>query len=205
MTDTSPVLPRLRDEAARSSGKKVDRSRNNQLLRHPIRRLSGVTTASPPVSRHAVSDETASGWRGFVTDDEYEPAELLILCPDCAQREFGPRQLRLAPMTTVTEVDIRVPSSAIERRVPTGASPRSGPASPSWDARCLPPAGWVAASAIPTRELDRAICRKRCLRHPRRGRCIRHRRNAARGDRGRMGELPNRTAASTGHRLLDRA
>ena len=44
---------------------------------------------------HAVSDETASGWRGFLTDDEYEPAEVLILCPDCAQREFGPRQLRL--------------------------------------------------------------------------------------------------------------
>jgi hypothetical protein len=44
---------------------------------------------------HAVSDEAASGWRGFLTDDEYEPAEVLILCPECAVREFGPRQLRM--------------------------------------------------------------------------------------------------------------
>lgn len=44
---------------------------------------------------HAVSDETARGWRGFLTDNEYAPAELLILCPECALREFGPRQLRM--------------------------------------------------------------------------------------------------------------
>jgi hypothetical protein len=42
-----------------------------------------------------VSDDTARGWRSFLTDDEYEPAEVLILCPECAQREFGPRQLRM--------------------------------------------------------------------------------------------------------------
>jgi hypothetical protein len=35
------------------------------------------------------------GWRGFLTDDEYAPAEVAILCPDCASREFGPPQLRL--------------------------------------------------------------------------------------------------------------
>jgi hypothetical protein len=54
-----------------------------------------VTNCLSCVECHAVSDETASGWRGFLTDDEYEPAEVLILCPDCAQREFGPRQLRM--------------------------------------------------------------------------------------------------------------
>lgn len=43
----------------------------------------------------AVSDETARGWRGFLTDDEYEPAEVAILCPECAEREFGPCQLRM--------------------------------------------------------------------------------------------------------------
>jgi hypothetical protein len=44
---------------------------------------------------HAVSDETARGWRGFLTDNAYAPAELLILCPECALREFGPRRLRM--------------------------------------------------------------------------------------------------------------
>jgi hypothetical protein len=30
------------------------------------------------------------GWRGFLTSDEFEPAEVGILCPECAEREFGP-------------------------------------------------------------------------------------------------------------------
>jgi hypothetical protein len=34
------------------------------------------------------------GWRGFLTDDEFEPTEVAILCPDCAEREFGPRATR---------------------------------------------------------------------------------------------------------------
>ncbi len=42
-----------------------------------------------------MSDETARGWRAFLTYDEYEPAEVLILCPECALREFGPRRLRM--------------------------------------------------------------------------------------------------------------
>ncbi len=29
------------------------------------------------------------GWRGFLTDDEFGPAEVAILCPACAEREFG--------------------------------------------------------------------------------------------------------------------
>jgi hypothetical protein len=40
-------------------------------------------------------DGFCRGWRGFLTDDEYAPAEVAILCPDCAWREFGSRQLRL--------------------------------------------------------------------------------------------------------------
>ena len=42
-----------------------------------------------------MSDETARGWRGFLTDNEYAPAEVLILCPECALREFGPRRARM--------------------------------------------------------------------------------------------------------------
>jgi hypothetical protein len=29
------------------------------------------------------------GWRSYVTVDEDEPVEAIILCPDCAEREFG--------------------------------------------------------------------------------------------------------------------
>jgi hypothetical protein len=35
------------------------------------------------------------GWRAFLTDDEFEPEEVAILCPDCAEREFGPPRARL--------------------------------------------------------------------------------------------------------------
>jgi hypothetical protein len=37
----------------------------------------------------AVSDEFERGWRGFLTDEELEPAEVAILCPACSEREFG--------------------------------------------------------------------------------------------------------------------
>jgi hypothetical protein len=29
------------------------------------------------------------GWRAYLTDDEYEPAAVAILCPECSEREFG--------------------------------------------------------------------------------------------------------------------
>lgn len=29
------------------------------------------------------------GWRAYLTDDEYEPATVAILCPECSEREFG--------------------------------------------------------------------------------------------------------------------
>jgi hypothetical protein len=29
------------------------------------------------------------GWRGYLTDDEYSPAVVVILCPECSEREFG--------------------------------------------------------------------------------------------------------------------
>jgi hypothetical protein len=38
----------------------------------------------------AVTNDFERGWRGFLTDDEYEPAAVAILCPTCATREFGP-------------------------------------------------------------------------------------------------------------------
>ena len=38
---------------------------------------------------HAVTDVFERGWAAFLTDDEYEPAAVAILCPGCAEREFG--------------------------------------------------------------------------------------------------------------------
>jgi hypothetical protein len=34
---------------------------------------------------------TAAGWRAYLIDlrDEGEPLEVVVLCPDCAEREFG--------------------------------------------------------------------------------------------------------------------
>jgi hypothetical protein len=34
--------------------------------------------------------EFQRGWRGFLTDDEFSPAEVAILCPRCAEQESGP-------------------------------------------------------------------------------------------------------------------
>ena len=41
-----------------------------------------------------VGEEFERGWRGYLTDDEEGPAEVAILCPGCAEREFGPRRNR---------------------------------------------------------------------------------------------------------------
>ena len=30
------------------------------------------------------------GWHVFLTDDKEEPPEVVVLCPMCAEREFGP-------------------------------------------------------------------------------------------------------------------
>jgi hypothetical protein len=38
---------------------------------------------------HAETDVFERGWGAFLTDDEYEPAAVAILCPACAEREFG--------------------------------------------------------------------------------------------------------------------
>jgi hypothetical protein len=32
------------------------------------------------------------GWKAYLTVDEDEPAEAVVYCPDCAQREFGERE-----------------------------------------------------------------------------------------------------------------
>jgi hypothetical protein len=34
------------------------------------------------------ADEGAEGWRAYFTDDE--PKEIRTICPECADREFGP-------------------------------------------------------------------------------------------------------------------
>jgi hypothetical protein len=37
----------------------------------------------------ALTDTFERGWRGYLTDDEFQPAEVTILCPACSAREFG--------------------------------------------------------------------------------------------------------------------
>jgi hypothetical protein len=38
----------------------------------------------------ATSDVEARGWRAFLTiADEHEPEGIVVLCPECAEREFG--------------------------------------------------------------------------------------------------------------------
>ena len=31
----------------------------------------------------------SAGWRAYLTTDEDEPAEAIVYCPECAEREFG--------------------------------------------------------------------------------------------------------------------
>jgi hypothetical protein len=42
----------------------------------------------------AVTARFERGWRAYLTDDEFEPEEVAILCPECAEREFGPLRTR---------------------------------------------------------------------------------------------------------------
>jgi hypothetical protein len=35
-----------------------------------------------------VSRDKERGWRAYLTDDEEEPAEVVVCCPECGQREF---------------------------------------------------------------------------------------------------------------------
>jgi hypothetical protein len=50
----------------------------------------------PPLTsecgREQADDER--GWRSYLTTDEEEPAEAVVYCPDCAEREFGPNAQR---------------------------------------------------------------------------------------------------------------
>jgi hypothetical protein len=36
-----------------------------------------------------VQPEGARGWRAYLTTDEDEPAEAVVYCPECAERELG--------------------------------------------------------------------------------------------------------------------
>lgn len=40
-------------------------------------------------SSAAIARADADGWRGYLTTDEDEPAELAMYCPACAAVEFG--------------------------------------------------------------------------------------------------------------------
>jgi hypothetical protein len=35
-------------------------------------------------------DERAQGWRAYLAEDEEDKPIVLIYCPQCAEREFGP-------------------------------------------------------------------------------------------------------------------
>jgi hypothetical protein len=40
--------------------------------------------------KETTSEVEAHGWRAYLTvADEGEPEEVVVLCPDCAKREFG--------------------------------------------------------------------------------------------------------------------
>jgi hypothetical protein len=38
----------------------------------------------------AVTTILERGWRALLTDDEHEPKHIVVFCPECAEREFGP-------------------------------------------------------------------------------------------------------------------
>jgi hypothetical protein len=43
------------------------------------------------------SDELAAGWRAYLAGDfDDEEDELLLFCPECARREFGPFDAELS-------------------------------------------------------------------------------------------------------------
>jgi DNA-directed RNA polymerase subunit RPC12/RpoP len=52
-------------------------------------------TADDDAKRHRCAEcgreQTASerGWRAYLATDEEEPAEAVLYCPECAEREFG--------------------------------------------------------------------------------------------------------------------
>jgi len=62
-----------------------------------LRRVRDDSTVVPGLQCYecpAISVRFERGWRAFLTDDEFEPEEVAILCPDCAEREFGPLRSR---------------------------------------------------------------------------------------------------------------
>jgi hypothetical protein len=47
----------------------------------------------PCVERGTTADADAAGWCAYLVDlrGEGEPLEVVVLCPECADREFGGR------------------------------------------------------------------------------------------------------------------
>lgn len=58
--------------------------------RPPIRDGVGMAYYLFCIECPAVTNVCERGWRAFLTDDEFAPAEAAVLCPACAEREFGP-------------------------------------------------------------------------------------------------------------------
>ena len=55
-------------------------------------RVGRTATQLRCVERRVESDQLATGWRAYVVpEDEDEPdGEIMMFCPACAEREFGP-------------------------------------------------------------------------------------------------------------------
>jgi hypothetical protein len=77
----------MRDGGAEADGKAIglfgqlSRRGRGRMLR-PCRVRSSVQSAR--------STTFERGWRGYLTDEEYEPTVVVVLCPECSERELGP-------------------------------------------------------------------------------------------------------------------
>jgi hypothetical protein len=41
-----------------------------------------------------ITGEFSRGWRAFLTDDDWSPVDVVVLCPTCSEREPGPSPRR---------------------------------------------------------------------------------------------------------------
>jgi hypothetical protein len=39
-----------------------------------------------------MADDHALGWRAYLASDDDEGVEVVVFCPTCAEREFGPQR-----------------------------------------------------------------------------------------------------------------
>jgi hypothetical protein len=93
--DTPSVVARLRDRQGDLPEWKAATLRSAREAEQQPHDTGCMAYSLVCVECSTVSDDAAVGWRGFLTDDEYEPAVVAMFCPECADREFGQRQLRM--------------------------------------------------------------------------------------------------------------